>query len=66
VRETRRKAFERRLETLRAEFAVEDAELERAIVEDAQRGEALASDRARMATSRRAFAARPAGRDGGR
>jgi circadian clock protein KaiC len=66
LRESRRKAFERRLETLRAEFAVEDAELERAILEEAQRGDVVASDRVRMGRSRRAFAARAAGKNGAR
>ncbi len=66
LRESRRKAFERRLETLRAEFAVEDAELERAIVEETHRGETLASDRAAMARSRHAFSPRRTGKDGAR
>ncbi|HET8539978.1 MAG TPA: circadian clock protein KaiC [Anaeromyxobacter sp.] len=64
LRETRRKAFERRLETLRAEFEVEDAEIERAIREDAERGEVVASDRLRMAKSRQAFSGRDARKDG--
>ncbi|HET9595211.1 MAG TPA: circadian clock protein KaiC [Anaeromyxobacteraceae bacterium] len=66
LRASRRKAFERRLETLRAEFAVEDAELERAILEDAQRGEAIASDQMSMAKSRQAFSTTRTGRDGAR
>ena len=66
LRESRRRAFERRLETLRAEFAVEDAELERAILEEAQRGETIASDRMSMARARHAFSASRTGRDGAR
>jgi circadian clock protein KaiC len=66
LRESRRKALERRLETLRAEFAVEDAEIERAIVEETQRGDVAAGDRLRMAKSRRAFGAGAARRNGAR
>jgi circadian clock protein KaiC len=65
LRESRRKALERRIETLREEFSVEDAELDRAIREEAQRGEIAARDRVRMAKSRRAFA-RSAPRNGAR
>jgi circadian clock protein KaiC len=66
LRESRRQAFERRLEALRAEFAVEDGELERAILEEAQRGETMASDRLSMARSRYAFSAARMGKDGAR
>jgi circadian clock protein KaiC len=58
LRETRRRAFARRLETLREEFAAEDGELEQAIKEGTLRGETAAADKRRMATSRHAFAAR--------
>jgi len=58
LRESRRKAFERRLESLREEFAVEDAELEGATQQEALRGEAIAAERGRMARSRHAFEAR--------
>jgi circadian clock protein KaiC len=64
LRERRRRAFERQLETMREQFAAEDAELERVIGEEARRREASASGRLQMARSRQAFAPRGARRDG--
>jgi circadian clock protein KaiC len=64
MRESRRRAFERRLETLREEFAAEDAELERAIREEEGRAETVADDRVRMGRSRQAFAPARARKDG--
>jgi circadian clock protein KaiC len=58
LRESRRKAFERRLEILREQFEVEDKELEHGIREEAQRRDVIASDRVQMAKSRRAFSPR--------
>ena len=66
LRRSHQKAFEQRLETLRAEFEVEDAELERLIVEEALRGDVALGDKVRMARSRQAFVARPARRNGAR
>ena len=63
LREVRRRAFERRLETMREEFTAEDADLELAIREETRRRERLDSDRLQTATSRHAFAHRRARKD---
>jgi circadian clock protein KaiC len=64
LRESKRRALERHIETLREEFATADAELERVIREEHGRVERLASDRLRMAKSRKAFSRSRAGKDG--
>jgi len=66
LRNSRRRAFERRLETLREEFAAEDTELDLAIREEEQRGEAAATVRQSMARSRHAFSSRRDGKEGPR
>lgn len=60
LRESRRRAFEARLENMREEFAAEDAALERAILEDGRQRERARTDRNAMGRSRHAFAAAPA------
>jgi len=55
-RASHRHAFERQLATLREEFVVEDAELERSIAESQRRSERLIAESTTMAESRQAFA----------
>jgi circadian clock protein KaiC len=56
LRESRRRAFERRLAALRDEFAAENVEIERAIHELEVLEQRTETDRTAMARSRRAFA----------
>jgi circadian clock protein KaiC len=65
LRETGRKAFEARLAALQAEFAAQDAELDRNIRERLRQRDSTPTDRAAMAISRRAFT-KPKGKDGRR
>jgi hypothetical protein len=61
LRESRRRAYEARLATLREEFAAEDAEMERAFKEDELLQTRAESDRAAMAQSRKAFGVKNGG-----
>jgi circadian clock protein KaiC len=63
LRESRRRAFERRLATLREEFEVEDAELAGSLLAEQQRGTSASGDQVRMAKSRHAFARRDPRKD---
>lgn len=64
LRQSRRRAFERRLDALRGEFAVEDAEIDRAIREEEAHGDVVERERQRMARSRQAFSPPRARKDG--